>query len=63
MKREKADDVKPLLQKHFGDEWELNEELEYYKKFYERKRIEEEEIKEGIGEFCEPRNETTEFIV
>lgn len=63
VKQEKADDVKTLLQKHFGDQWELNEELEYYKTFYERNRIEEEKIEDVIGEFCEPRNETTELIV
>ena len=53
VKQEKSDDAKPLLQKHFGDQWELNEELEYYKTFYERNRI-EEDIEEGIGEYCEP---------
>ncbi|XP_050294906.1 uncharacterized protein LOC126735055 [Anthonomus grandis grandis] len=39
VKEEKANDVKKLLLKHFGEQWKLNVELVYFKKFFERNNL------------------------
>lgn len=36
VKKEKLDDVKKLLKAHYGDQWELLPDLEYYKNIIQR---------------------------
>lgn len=53
IKREKITDVKKLLAKHYGDEWQNRDELRYYKEVIEKSETgqEDEEYEE---EECQP---------
>lgn len=60
VKEEKAKDVKNLLLKHFGEQWELNEDLLYFKQFFERGNVGSET---ECSDLCGPTEEFPEFVV
>lgn len=61
VKEEKANDVKKLLDKHFGLQWEQNLDLAYFKKFFQRGNMSSEVEEET--DLCGPVENFPEFVV
>lgn len=62
VKAEKSGDVRQLLNKHFGDQWQRSTDpnLRYYHDFFSRQQSEHND---GFDSDCEFVNETNEVIV
>lgn len=61
VKEEKAIDVKKLLQKHFGSEWEKNEQLKFFKKNFERGNVASDAEEEN--DLCGPVQDFPELVM
>lgn len=61
VKEEKAKDVRILLEKHFGSQWKQNEELLYFKTFFERDNVARDP--EEQTDLCGPIQNFPEFVV
>lgn len=61
VKQEKADDVRKLLEKHYGVQWGENEELVYFKNFFERGNVTLNDAEES--DLCGPVQNFPEFFV
>lgn len=63
MKEEKATDVKKLLTKHFGLDWEKSaQNLQFYIHFFDRQNLTHDDSNECNSD-CEYVEECTDFIV
>lgn len=63
VQRAKIKDVDALLKKHFGTEWETNEECQFYLNIMRSPVIQETENEEDNENFCERREETTDLRI
>lgn len=63
IKAEKLKDVTALLIKHYGENWLLNEELEFYRNILQPTELAEQMIEEVEEENCEPVEEELQLRV